>query len=434
MLSGAVRQRPHRATTRHLQAAYPFQSQGAISSRGCFIGVEANGGGAFTYCPWTYEAEHAGVLSNPNLLALGNQNAGKSTTAKAYVHRQVGVFGRRALITDVKREYPPLADALGGAVIALHPDNHTGVRLNPLSPWASRTDRLMILYAVAEVAVGHPLGSIDKALARLALEQAEADSPTGEATLPDIVRLLFSPTSEMCTAQAVSPERYAADARELANGLDELVRGPLRGMFDAPTSPQIRWGAPVVVLDISDTGGRSGMGVMMLCATAWQRALVLEEKRRGYARPTIHVTDEAWMALALAREAEAAQERTKLSRDHNVQSLYLIHKLADLKTAGDEGSRVRQIAENLVADCATRVVFAQPLSEAQTLREIVGLTETEIRIVTSPRAMRTGQALWKLGDRSFLVQTLLSPDELALVQTREAMIRTAPGRAAGGLR
>ncbi len=39
------------------------------------------------------------------------------------------------------------------------------------------------------------------------------------------------------------------------------------------------------------------MGIMMLCATAWQRALVMEEKRRGYAGPTIHVTDEAWMAL-----------------------------------------------------------------------------------------------------------------------------------------
>jgi len=327
MLSGVVRQRSHRVTTRHLQAAYPFQSQGAITSRGCFIGVEANGGGAFTYCPWTYEAEHPGLLSNPNLLALGNQNAGKSTTAKAYVYRQVGVFGRRAVITDVKREYAPLADALGGTLISLHPDNHTGVRLNPLSPWAARTDRLMILYAVAEVAVAHPLGSIDKALARLALEQAESESVSGEATLPHVVRWLFSPSDEMCRAQAVSREQYAADARELANGLDELVRGPLRGMFDAPTSPQIRWGAPVVVLDISDTGGRSGMGVMMLCATAWQRALVLEEKRRGYARPTIHVTDEAWMALALAREAEASQERTKLSRDHNVQSLYLIHKL-----------------------------------------------------------------------------------------------------------
>ena len=77
----------------------------------------------------------------------------------------------------------------------------------------------------------------------------------------------------------------------------------------------------MVVLDISDTGGRAGMGIIMLCATAWQRALIMEEKRRGHVRPTIHVTDEAWMALALSKEAEAARERTKLSRDHNVASV-----------------------------------------------------------------------------------------------------------------
>lgn len=164
-----VRQRAHRVTTRHLQAAYPFQSQGAVTSRGCFIGVEANGGGAFTYCPWTYEADLPGFLSNPNMLVLGNQNAGKSTGAKAYLHRQVGVFGRRAYVVDVKREYPPLAAALGGTVISLRPgDTGDGPRLNPLSPWASRPDRLMILYAVAEVAVGRPLSSTGKAVARLA--------------------------------------------------------------------------------------------------------------------------------------------------------------------------------------------------------------------------------------------------------------------------
>ena len=43
------------------------------------------------------------------MLVLGNQNAGKSTGAKAYIYRQVGTFGRRALITDVKREYVALA-------------------------------------------------------------------------------------------------------------------------------------------------------------------------------------------------------------------------------------------------------------------------------------------------------------------------------------
>jgi hypothetical protein len=231
----------------------------------------------------------------------------------------------------------------------------------------------------------------------------------------------------MAAAQGVTVDTFRADARELANGLGELVGGQLRGMFDAHTSPGIRFNSPVVVLDISDTGGRSGMGIVMLCATAWQPALVIEEKRRGHVRPTIHVTDEAWIVLALSKEAEAAQERTKLSRDHNVASVYLLHKLADLKASGDAGSRTRQIAESLVADCATRVVYSQPPSESATLRDVVGLTETEIGIVTSPRLMRTGQALWKLADRSFLVQTVLASEEHALVVTRDTMTSTAPG-------
>jgi hypothetical protein len=42
------RQRAHRVTTRHPRAAYPFQSQSPVTTRGCFIGAEVNGGGAFT--------------------------------------------------------------------------------------------------------------------------------------------------------------------------------------------------------------------------------------------------------------------------------------------------------------------------------------------------------------------------------------------------
>jgi hypothetical protein len=432
---GWVRQRTHRVTTRHLQAAYPFQAQGAISTSGCLIGIEVNGGGAFTYCPWTFEAEQPGLLSNPNMLVLGNQNAGKSTGVKAYLHRQVGVFGRRALVIDVKREYVALADALGGSVISLRPGSRdgSGARLNPLSPWAEHTDRLMLLYAVCEVALSRPLSSTEKAMARIGLREAEyADTgPTsGEATLPDVVRLLFQPTTEMAAQQGVTREAFASDARELTNGLDELVTGQLRGMFDGPTSHGIRIDAPLLALDIADAGGSSGMGILMLCATAWQRGLIAAGKRAGRVAPTIHVTDEAWRALAMAREAEAAQERTKLSRDHNVSSIYLVHKLADLRASGEEGSRVRQITENLVADCATRVIYSQPASEIPTLRSVLGLTETEVRIVTSPRIMRTGQALWKIGDRSFLVQTLLAPEEVALTSTRDTMAASAPRAAA----
>ena len=141
------------------------------------------------------------------MLVLGNQNAGKSTGVKAYLHRQVGVFGRRGFVTDVKREYPPLAAALGGTVISLRPGAgaRRGVRLNPLSPWAEHTDRLMLLYAVRR-SLGRPLSSTEKALVRSlsVAEHADIGPSTGEATLPDVVRLLFRPTAEMAAQQGVT--------------------------------------------------------------------------------------------------------------------------------------------------------------------------------------------------------------------------------------
>jgi len=44
----------------------------------------------------------------------GKRNAGKATGVKAYPRRQVGVFGRRAFVVDVEREYPPLAAGSAG--------------------------------------------------------------------------------------------------------------------------------------------------------------------------------------------------------------------------------------------------------------------------------------------------------------------------------
>ena len=59
----------------------------------CFVGVEANDGGGSCRASGT---------------------PAKSTGVKAYPRRRVGVFGRRAFVVDVKREYPPLAAGSAG--------------------------------------------------------------------------------------------------------------------------------------------------------------------------------------------------------------------------------------------------------------------------------------------------------------------------------
>src|SRR5262245_13732390 len=131
MLTGTLHVRRHRATTAHLASAYPFLAEAAVGGRGVYLGTNVlSGGGAFASDP--FEAYGAGLVTNPNMLLAGEPGVGKSATAKAFIYRSVGVFGRWVAIADPKGEYAPLAEALGLSVIKLHPGGRE--RLNPLDP------------------------------------------------------------------------------------------------------------------------------------------------------------------------------------------------------------------------------------------------------------------------------------------------------------
>jgi hypothetical protein len=96
----------------------------------------------------------------------------------------------------------------------------------------------------------------------------------------------------------------------------------------------------------------------------------------------------------------------------------VMHRLSDLASAGAAGSHQSRLTEGLLSDAETRVVYGQPPSEVDSARELLGLSDTEARILPNlPR----GQALWKVGTRSFLVEHRLSPTEAALVDTDERM-------------
>ena len=58
-------------------------------------------------------------------------------------------------------------------------------------------------------------------------------------------------------------------------------------------------------------------------------------------------------------------------------NLVVLHKLADLQAAGDAGSRAARIAEGLVADASTRIVYHQDESQVALTRSLLGLSRSE---------------------------------------------------------
>ena len=76
------RQAPHRVTTAHLGAAFPFMAQGSLGSRGVCVGEDLYGAGAFVYDPWEL---YPSVITGQNKLVIGRIGQGKSSYCKTYL-------------------------------------------------------------------------------------------------------------------------------------------------------------------------------------------------------------------------------------------------------------------------------------------------------------------------------------------------------------
>ncbi len=401
----------HRCTTRHAQAIYPFMAAGGLGSRGVFIGRDSSGG-SFCYDPWALYGD--GALDDPNAIVLGKLGQGKSALVKTLLWRML-LFGRRAFVLDVKREYGPLCRAAGVTPISMVPG--AGVRLNPLASRPEEHAQLELLRAVTVTAIGAPISQIEAAALREALRTIRARG-SGEPTLPQIASVLFAPVAEMANALRTTAARLAADVRRAALALQDLCEGPLKGMFDGPTSPGLDLDAKLVVLDLHAVRDSPAVGILMACATAWMSALLARMAERPGRERLINVADESWKIVQHTGLGEWFQSNFKLARQFGVMNLVVLHKLADLHAAGDAGSRAARIAEGLIADASTRVVYHQDESQVPLTRTLLGLSESEAQLISM---LSAGQALWRVGSRSFVVQHHRSRVETEFTNTDTGM-------------
>jgi hypothetical protein len=233
-------------------------------------------------------------------------------------------------------------------------------------------------------------------------------------TLPDVVRALLQPEAAAAAEVGTDTAGLARAGRAAALELRRMVQGDLAGMFDGPTSSGVDLSAPVVVLDLSATFASPALPLIMACTTAWlQSALAAAD---GVKR--LVVIDEAWAILNDLAIARWSQATFKLSRALGVSNVVVAHRISDLRAAGADGSAEEKLAAGLLADSETRVLFGQPPSEAEETGRALGLSRAQI---TALARLPRGMALWRVGDRSFLVEHLVGEQERGLVDTDAAM-------------
>ena len=379
-----------------------------------------------------FELYRQGLLTNPNMVVIGQIGRGKSAFVKTYLWRQAA-FGRRAWVVDPKGEYGALARAWGVEPVALRPGG--SIALNPLDAVPSsggRTSptcddesrrRSELLASLAGASLGRAL---------LPTERSASTSPSVAhpmVPVPDRHRFPGSGShaarwwSTRCLHPAAArgsgrgdrrrrtcrrwpprrPGAAPAGGRRSARHVrrSHLARHPSRRLAGGPRSvggvPLRRAGHP----DDCATALAARRAGPVPGTTAWSSWWT----KRGRSSPTWAVA--RWL-----------QSSWKLSRALGVSNVAVLHRLSDLDTTGATGSEQVGLAHGLLADSETRVVYAQPPGEVRRAASLLGLSPPRRRCVPH---LRRGVALWKVGSRSFLVEHRLSPLETAIVDTDARM-------------
>ncbi len=425
---GGLRLPPHEGTTAELGAAYPFAASLPLPVDRVLVGRDLAGG---PFCHDPFELYRTGALTNPNITVLGQIGRGKSALVKTYLYRQAA-FGRRIAVLDPKGEYAALAEALGTTPIRLTPRG--GTRINPLDSVATRhgastteaddcrRQRLTLLAALAEATLHRRLAPVERLALEVALDSCQRRR-SREPNLSAVVERLLEPDEAAAEAAGISLPELAAEGRDVALELRRLVFGDLAGMFDGDTSPTLAAGSDVLITDLSDVYHSEALPALMVCAAAWLQAMTAEAPGGEVSRKTVFVLDEAWAVLSDVAVGRYLRSSWKLARARGLANIAVCHRASDLASAGAIGSEEARLAEGLLADSETVVCYAQPASELAPLAGLLGCSTREIDYL--PRLGR-GVALWRVGERRFLVEHLLGSLERRMVDTDQRLLVAEP--------
>ena len=432
----------YRMTSELVGGMWPLITAGGLPPTGALMGIDWLSGGAFYADPigWTLHSQPG--LTNPNMIFFGSPGRGKSGTVKIFCLRMMAYGYRVLILGDVKDEYEALCRALG---VEPHAVGHgLPARINPLdfgplgNNWArlpreEAISRAAMVFARWLLLIKGLVGSQHVAFgptAETAVQWVMRDltgyrtsaTALAEVTIPDLWYALDNPSDGLVRDCRYSSQQHFLDeTRGVRDALGSLVKGHLAGMFDAATTIQVDWRAPIQSLSLSrlDPLGDEAVGVALTCLNSWGRAMT-QIGDPGDLR--IVVRDESWKQMRLGVDAvKSLDGDLRMSRRDGCIPILVAHKPSDMTSVGDADSQAVAIAKDLIHLCGTKVLHGQDKEVSDELGEMIGLKPMAQRIVTDWATAGKGRALWIVGNQKFKVATLRTERELDITETNDAI-------------
>lgn len=370
--------------TTSIATTFPLTSSELTANEGILYGINEHNGSLIIFDRFS--------LENANTVVFAKSGAGKSYMVKLEAIRSL-MFGTEIMVIDPEKEYEQISKSIGGDYITFSPTSPA--KINPFDMSGTYEEgenelalKILSLHTLFKVIMGQLSPSEDALMDRALLETYAKRGITQDSATHQ------NPAPVMADLYAVL--KGTPQGQPLADRVEQYVTGSLKGIFDQPSTVDIR--NTFTVFSTRDLEEKvRPVAMYIILDFIWSR-IRREVKKR------ILIVDEAWYLMQHPDSAVFMYSIAKRARKYYLGLTTITQDVADFLRS-DYGKAI-------VTNSSLQILLKQHPAAIEEITKVFYLSEGERRILL---AANVGEGLFFAGPNHVAMQVVASQGEHPLV-------------------
>ncbi|OGY24812.1 MAG: hypothetical protein A2Y57_01775 [Candidatus Woykebacteria bacterium RBG_13_40_7b] len=375
--------------TTSLATTFPFTSSELTANEGILYGINEHNGSLVVFDRFT--------LENANSVIFAKSGAGKSYLVKLELLRSL-MFGTESIVIDPENEYKTLCEAVGGEFISF--SSQTQAKINPFDLSGIYEEgenelglKILSLHSLFRIVMGSLTPTedalLDRALILTYKSKGITPDPATQTNPPPILEDLYNCLIEMKEATALS----------MAERLEKFIKGSLMGIFDRPSSIDIK--NTFTVFSVKDLEEELRPVAMFIILDFIWTKIKRERKKR------LLVVDETWYMMKNPDSAHFMYSVAKRARKYYLGLTTITQDVEDV-LASDYGKAI-------VTNSSIQILMKQSPAAIDKISEVFYLSEGEKKFLLSGEV---GEGLFFAGENHVAIKIVAATHEHRLITSQ----------------